>query len=578
MNLFFANPWGWLGLAALAPLVHLHFFRRQSRRRSVTTLFLVREASISRQAGNRFERWRRSLSFWLQAAAIGAISMLLAQPRMVSSERVATVVFCLDASYSMNAFRESAAAQVRSAAEMLERRLPRIVWSIMDTVDEGRALYRGDDLDEALQMVSEWRATLGTHDLLPSVRAAIRQTEGGGAAILLTDRPVEDLPPEAHLLAVGEAIENLGLGGIQALEEDGQRLWRATLRNYGAAAREATWWVETPAGNSEERTLAIDPGAIATLQGRFPESADSLIVRIGADGFEMDNVAPVVFPRPKRITVDAPTDSGSGLKLIEKLVSSVPGCVLVSNEPQADALARQTADLSRIDFARPGIVLLREADAEQPLLAPDFTVSNHPYTKGLSFDGLLLRSAERFAADPTDRVLLWHGSAPVLFLRGEQLVVNFDPSRSNADRLPGFVLLLYRYLERQRQSKVAPEAGNVDIGQRLAIAWPSVADQPSIETAVGVVAIARLDQCRAPDEPGFFEVAANGAALFTGAAQFADARESDFRSAARVVNLNTIEESVLAEYYERDFFETFWALGLGALMLGNWFACYRENL
>ncbi len=311
----------------------------------------------------------------------------------------------------------------------------------------------------------------------------------------------------------------------------------------------------------------------------MPDGSDSLTVAIGGDGFDMDNRAPVVWPSPKGLRVRVGPDDAEALASVVRLFETVPNCVVLDGMGGADIAVQQTDELGMVELGQAGIVFRSPGDPAAPLRQPGYTTSNHPLCAGLSFEGLLRRAGDGFAADEAgDQVLVWDGEDAVVFLRGEQLVFNFAPAQSNADRLPGFVLLLYRFIEYQRERRVAPEARNVDIAQRLRVAWPQPLESAALVVGETREELARADTVFAPYSPGFFRVEANGQTLLSGAAQFADARESDFRQARWSVDLGAIDGEVARRFYDKEFFTTLLALCLACAALGQWYASYRENL
>src|SRR5690606_4092773 len=108
-------------------------------------------------------------------------------------------------------------------------------------------------------------------------------------------------------VAVGEAVENVGFTGVAFVEEEGAVLWRATVRNYGAARAERSWSIRTAAGAGEPRSFTIEPGAIATLQASFPADAANVRIVLSPDRFALDDVLPLVRPRPKTLSLFAST-------------------------------------------------------------------------------------------------------------------------------------------------------------------------------------------------------------------------------------------------------------------------------
>jgi hypothetical protein len=132
------------------------------------------------------------------------------------------------------------------------------------------------------------------------------------------------------------------------------------------------------------------------------------------------------------------------------------------------------------------------------------------------------------------------------------LVLNFDVAASTAARTPAVVVLVQRFVDRIRTRITRPWADNFETGQALDLP-DAVRDLPSgrvvlsVEPLAGGTAESRPYRGRTAREPAFFAVSAESAAgadppirLVSGAAQFADAREGDFRAAAAVDTLEAI--------------------------------------
>ena len=66
MSLTLANTWGLWALLGLPAVVAIHFLQRRNRRMPATTLFLLEQMRRESRTGNRFERLRTSVPFWLQ--------------------------------------------------------------------------------------------------------------------------------------------------------------------------------------------------------------------------------------------------------------------------------------------------------------------------------------------------------------------------------------------------------------------------------------------------------------------------------------------------------------------------------
>jgi hypothetical protein len=85
------------------------------------------------------------------------------------------------------------------------------------------------------------------------------------------------------------------------------------------------------------------------------------------------------------------------------------------------------------------------------------------------------------------------------------------------------------------------------------------------------VPAAEIVVLRAPEEAGFFTVQRGETVLVRGAAQFADARQGDFRDADTFdTGLPPESAAVLERNTRPDPLTTAWLALLGALLLGSW--------
>ena len=159
--------------------------------------------------------------------------------------------------------------------------------------------------------------------------------------------------------------------------------------------------------------------------------------------------------------------------------------------------------------------------------------------------------------------MLFRSGRPLAFVRSsrredgqrvESLVLNWDVAASTAARTPAVVVLLQRFVDRVRTGIPRPWAENVETGQRI-----DLPDRPA----------------RTPDAPGFFTLPAEQP-LLTGAAQFADSRECDFRAAGPFDSLDAIRRGELLKRSVRDPWAPLWITVATAAMLVAWIAAARS--
>lgn len=582
MNLYFANPLGWLSLLAVLPLVYLHFFRRQTRRAVVNTLFLVDKSSVNREAGNVRERWRQSASFWLQALALLLLSWLLSQPRWANSESVGKVAFVLDSSASMSAFRNEAIAEIKAAGELVEKRLSSGDYVLLETGNNAVALYRGRSLADLLDSLAAWQPRLGTHSVSERILDARNIVGANGFVIFVSDRENSEVSSDSYRVYVGSPLANVGVAGSRAFRRGEAFHWRAIVRNYGTELAKRDWWLEFEGGRSPSKSIELEAGQSLVLEGLFPEGENSVAVALSEDAFVLDDYAPVLVERPKVLSLGF-SAADDNAKLFERLGKSVENCRLVGGEQSVDARLKTLSGLSALAGSGPGIYFLQSEAVTNGKIDTSVVVpSNHPWNASLSWDGLYIKGSGVARSEAGDHVLLWKGSDPLVLLKDQNLIFNFDIRNSNLDRLPAFVLLVNRFLDDLRARKPSVQALNVDTGQTLEIAYPRSGGSVELIESRGLSTVAKTISpgtlATAPRDPCFFRVEQEGVSLLLGAARFSDVRESDFEDALANTELGAFDESLVEEYYDDDFYSPVWLICLGATLLAGWFACFRENL
>lgn len=382
----------------------------------------------------------------------------------------------------------------------------------------------------------------------------------------VTDRP-QALPEGAQLLAVGAPIANVGFAGLNIENGESGPVWRALIKNNAAQIQRRTWWMEArrkPLSSAQEITL--QPGECRELAGQFPAGESSCELVLEADAFPLDDRLPMLQPQPKALSV-AIEENSAFKEFFEKFVTSIENATRVGSGADVEIMSADPK-LPCASWPR-ALVFSRDSQERMQFLPGQIVAENQPLMADLNWQALRCRDTSHFAMGEQDQALLWQGDRPLIFLTApglaQSLVVNFDLAQSNATRLPSFVLLLHRFVESIRATKVFPEAKNVETNQLLTVAadllGPAAVLVPASEEGVAL---------RAPAAPGFFSVQQGERTLLTAAAHFADAREADF-SAATAADSLTGQVARLADRSSvHDFLAPLWTILLAATLLANW--------
>jgi hypothetical protein len=572
----FANPLGLLALLGIPAVLAIHFLQRKARELPVSTLFLLEHTRREAAGGRRLERLIPSIPLWMQLLAVCLLAWFLAEPRYTRSGSVQRVVVVMDSSASMTVVKEKAIRRLCELLPGLKGGASAMEITVLESMPDKPRLFGGSTLDELRRALEKWQPYEGPTDPSSSLYLARALASRDGTVIYLTDTPVDSLPYGARLLALGEPLENAGFTGVSFTTEEGALVWRALVKNHSAKPLDRTWQVVTSTGSTEPRRLHLDPGALVTVQSAFPKDAENVRVVLSADRFPLDDVLPLIAPKPKPITVFAAT-SPAFAGLAEKLLHS-----LDATESTADA---SSADLSIVSYnpldpVMPSgncMVFVEDETRTGAWLKGGIVAEENPLMNGLNWQSLLARETIQLERLPTDNVLLWQEKRPLILLREtgnvRQLLFNFDPSLSNAEKQPVFIVLLHRFAETVRATKVAPVSENLETGQPLKVtAAPGIPLTITATDPTGkpLPPSAIKDRHHAISAPGFLDIRQGKESVLSAAVHFGDPRESDFSRCESRDLAETPSTSAIERHTRPDPLWRVWILLLLAALLISW--------
>lgn len=596
----FSNPAGLWVLLAVPAILAIHFLQQRAKVARTSTWFLIEKLAPDSARGRTWDRLRGSRTLWLQLLAALLAAWILGEPRWVRADSAQTVVVVMDASVALEAFRAPALAAAERELNQADGLAARTTWVVMTTNPRQPPLYRGLERAAASAALARWQPELGRHDPGPALRLARTLAGATGRTLLITDTKAK-VPPDQRAAGVGQPIDNVGFAGATVAREEGGYVWRALVKNHGPTPQRRTWQLDVAGAKSAPQTLELAPGALTEISARLPDGAERVTVVLSADEFVADNFLPLVVPRPKPLTVSVDGGDPTG-EFLRKLAESVEG--LVINPPAGGSPATlRFARLSAAEVAGEmrGGIFWPPADqrAQAALLAEPVTAERDVLVAGLNWQGWFGTGPYGFAPSAGDVPLLWQGKWPLVFVRpaasavatasdapaptpARKLMLAFDWATSNAARLPATVLLARRFLEAERDAQHAPFAANFDCGAPVLLAGvpaegglsltfePAEAkpDEPPIVTSI---APAERTGLRAPGRAGFFTVSRGNEVLVRGSAQFADARQGDFRAAEKfTVDMRSERAAAIERHTTADPFVVLWLALLAALVLASW--------
>ena len=585
----FANPLGLLALTGIPVVLAIHFLQRKSLSLPVSTLFLLERTQREATSGRRFERMIPSVPLWMQLLGILLLAWLLAEPRFEKENSVQRVAVVLDSSASMTVFKEEAIAALRKNLPDLQGSATGMELTLLPSTPGADRIYSGNSVEELADAMENFSPSGGLTDPSQALRLARSIVSNDGVVVYLTDTPAKLLPYDSRLISVGKPTANVGFTGISFEEKQGTLTWKALIRNYGDRPAKRSWSMVTSDGATEPRGFSIDSRSFVTIQAAFPNGAENVRLVLTPDDFTLDDTLPIIAPRPKELelfTSSSPTFRG----LTERLLGSLQSTRASENAATSDLVITSYDPLDPVLPDTNAIVFVEDPTSVGKYLKGGILAESHPLMDGINWQALLVRETLELPRQSNDRVLLWQEKRPLIFLRenaGKRvLCFNFDLRLSNATRQPAFIVLLHRFAESLREAKVAPQALNLETGQRIRIATAPGSVEVSATDAAGSE-IASPDTNRAPSVPGFLMITQEGAGelqpdsvagaetgtipLLTAAVHFADTREADLSACAKSEPFESAGAASMKLHTTPDPLARLWLLLLLAALLVAWY-------
>ena len=605
MNVVLTNPAGFLALLGLPTVILIHFLQRQAKTIPISTLFLLSQTQRESVSGRRFDRFTNSIPLWLQLLMVLLLTWLLVEPRYIKPASTQQVAVVLDSSASMNVFKEKLVSSLRQKLPGLQGSASRLQLYLFESEADKPIIYAGDDLEEAIEAVENWTPAAGAIDPNNALRLARSRVNREGILIYVSDTSTGDLPFNAQGLSVGEPRDNVGFTGVAFASEGERIIWKALLRNYSDSSQTRSWQVLFEDGSeSKPRSVTLKKNSMITVSAAFPAESKRLRVVLTPDDFSLDDQLPLVVPAPKTLKFFAQT-SPKFTSFVTRFARSTPNLEEVNDPSQADLSFASYDPLLPVLPSGDSIVVVDETTQSRKYLRGGIVAEKHPLMDGLNWQALLVRESIQIQLDKSDDVLLWQGDRPLIALRtstifdtpdgqapadGEaqasprrarQLIFNFDPTLSNALKLPALVILLHRFSEGLRKRKIALEARNTESSQQISLSTRTGPNAKALQLhrydAEGkvfdseTIPITHARYLRAPSDPGFFRITQGDELLLDSGCHFADTREADLRNCKSEDLIADLTGEAVERNTREDHFWRLWVLLVLCALLLAWY-------
>ena len=562
-------------------MLAIHFLQRKAIEIPVPALFLLERTQRDAASGRRLERLIPSIPLWMQLLAVLLLAWFLAEPRFPKSGSVQRIAVVVDSSASMGVFKKEMLARLEAELPSFQGPATTMQLTVLESAPNRPRLYAGDSAKDLRAVLEKWQPLEGIIDPTQAIRLARSLVSRDGTVIYLTDTPVESLPFDARLMAVGAPIANVGFTGVNFSSADGTLVWEALVRNYGKSAADRTWTLQSSRGVTAARPIHLEPGALLTLQAAFPQDASDVSLVLSGDRFTLDDTLPLVAPKPKTLAIFTAT-SPANADLSQKLLRALDAAIATNDAATADLSIISYDPLDPVLPPGNSIVSVNDSTKAGAYLKGGIVAAANPLMDHLNWQSLLVRETIELERSPSDTVLLWQDKRPLIFLRespatkehpaSRQLCFNFDLHLSNAAQQPSFIVLLHRFAETLRDAKVAPASLMLETNQPLKI---TAAPDAPLEVTVRDINGKPLPKgsasaTHAPPVPGFLTARQNAKPLLDAAVFFADTREADFSACGSSEAALGDRKSAIERHTKPDPLWRIWILLLLAALIASW--------
>ncbi len=475
---YFANPWGLLGLTALPVIVVIHLYHRRYPTLLVAGLHLWGVETHTTTAGRTRERLPVTASLICELLAALLLSLVLADPRWGLLGKVVHLVAVLDNSASMAArppgdkpFRDAAVAELEQRVSALPR------GSVITLLRTGRRpeMLAGPAVpwDEAKLKLADWKPALPKHDFQSTWDLAAQLAEGTGELLFLTDVvPGKDVPvPKTmEIVSLGRALENVAISAARWDFDSKTAKGRVFVRLTNHGQRSANVHITGTVGDAKsaasrkifQNEVSLAAGASTPFEIEVPGGLGRLTVETESigDGLALDNRVELIEPKVRllHVAIALPKDS-LAQQAVRRVLKTVPDVTLtdVDSAELIIALA-EPLPTSRRDLWWLGIGPLDPAEqarkAAKDVIGPYVLEKQNPLLDGVTLGGVVWGGVQPVTLDVSP--IITAGNLPLLSrlngTRTTAYLLNIDFGRTNLGDSPDWPILLSNLIELRREN------------------------------------------------------------------------------------------------------------------------------
>ena len=296
----FLNPWGFLSLLLVIPVILLYLLKQKHTDVIVSSTMLWQEALRDLQAVRPWQRLVRNLLLILQILAIALFALALSKPSIRQEGKAGHQIIIVDLSAGMQAVDVKPSRMERARNDIKDRIRNISSNSRMTIIAAGSQAFaivnKSSDKNELLTAVENLRAGNGRGSLKDALFLAesLRQEDGGDAEIhVFSGQRVEAPETDTHVyshLYNGDGVNAAVTDLSYSMTDDGSLTALSNIANYGEE-RTLTLELRVDGYVNDIREATVPAGeSVSIYWNNIPSNAAILNVNIlDNDDLKIDN-------------------------------------------------------------------------------------------------------------------------------------------------------------------------------------------------------------------------------------------------------------------------------------------------
>ncbi|MFN0198804.1 MAG: BatA domain-containing protein [Planctomycetaceae bacterium] len=490
--MYFAQPWGLLGLLAIPAIVVIHMYHHRFPPLVIGGSHLWGVEEQKEAPGRKRSKLPITASLLFELLAAALISLIVADPRFDRMNQVTHWVVVLDQTASMSArhgekisFRNDAIKELKKRWDDFGRDtvVTLILTGPRPTMLAGPAV----PVDVALPALDQWQPRSPHHDYHPAWDLASQFAGETGRLLFLTDHipaDTESIPPQMEVVSLGRKLENLAFTAARWTYDSKSSTGKLYLRiaNFGRNAHDVQLTGQAANRPVFDQKLKVAAGQELPFEAPLPGGIGRLTLKIAAqdDALALDDELTLVEPKVRSVAVHLGLPAESAARpALQRVLAQLDDVNFT--DAKSSQLMIAPAESTPAANAEQWWLGVGPLDPEESAVAksrnlagPYLIDKRHPLLEGVLLEGVICGGVQTINKAVTPLISV--GKVPVFAQldagESDAYLLNLDMQRSNIGESPDWPILISNLIEHRRRELPGLQRWNYRLGETVQFHWP----------------------------------------------------------------------------------------------------------